>query len=277
MILRICLIPKISLFSYQYFDTENTHKITSYANHWINLNYLKGGAKLYIYIYIVIHRQSVLLYHNFSMCLDTGRIKMESKPAQLYIRLSIWLLNHQATYVSSWITTYYVLTFVSLHFALPDTSVLNSLEELYITCVAAVNSLTRVLNPWEGSVTVKNKLSNFKQIQTKILKLLKVNVIMQMTFGKNTGLWFWSKQYFKTTVQYFRHYATGTAPINFLFRIKDKLHRARFYENGWLSHLHNSVSSNKFCSKRLALYFFFFFFFISAGSTRHQNSSLKNA
>ena len=86
-------------------------------------------------IYIVIHRQTVSLYHNSSVWLDTEviRFKVGSKPAKLYIRFSILRLIQQATYVSSGIITHYVLTFVCLYFALPDTGVFNSLEELIIT------------------------------------------------------------------------------------------------------------------------------------------------
>ena len=39
-------------------------------------------------------------------------------------------------------------------FVLWDTRVLSLLEELCITWVAAINSFTRMLNPWEGSVCV---------------------------------------------------------------------------------------------------------------------------
>ena len=48
----------------------------------------------------------------------------------------------------------FLLTSVCLHFALSDTRVLNSLEELSITQVAAVNSFARVLNNRKGSVCV---------------------------------------------------------------------------------------------------------------------------
>ena len=44
----------------------------------------------YIYIYIVIHWKTVSLYHKlFSMDRHVGRLKLGSKPAQLYVRLSI--------------------------------------------------------------------------------------------------------------------------------------------------------------------------------------------
>ena len=42
---------------------------------------------------------------------------------------------------------HYVVAFVCLHYALPDTRVVNPLEELCITRVAVVNSFARVINP----------------------------------------------------------------------------------------------------------------------------------
>ena len=44
--------------------------------------------RVYIYIYIVIHRQTVLFYHNSSV----GRSKPGSKPVQLYVSIYILLL-----------------------------------------------------------------------------------------------------------------------------------------------------------------------------------------
>ena len=40
----------------------------------------------------------------------------------------------------------YVLIFVRLHFALPDTRVHNSFEELYITQAVDINSFAKMLN-----------------------------------------------------------------------------------------------------------------------------------
>ena len=57
------------------------------------------------------------------------------------------------TYVCTGIIAH-VLAFVCLHFPPSDTRVLNSLEKLYITWVAAVNSFARGLNPQEGSVYI---------------------------------------------------------------------------------------------------------------------------
>ena len=83
----------------------------------------------------------------FSVIRHAGRFKLGSKPTQLYVTLSILPLSPQTTYVSSGIIRHYVFAFVCLHSALPDTRVLNSLEELGITWVAAVNSFAWVLKP----------------------------------------------------------------------------------------------------------------------------------
>ncbi len=80
------------------------------------------------------------------MTRHVGRLKLGSKPTQLYVRLSIIPLSHLVTYNSLGIIRYYVIAFVCLRFALPDPRVLNSHEELCITRVAAVNSFARVLN-----------------------------------------------------------------------------------------------------------------------------------
>ena len=98
---------------------------------------------IYIYIYIVIHRQTFSLYHNSSMWLDM----QDQNPPNFYVMLCILPLNPQSTYISSGITILYVSALACLHFALPDTKVLNSLEELCIMRVAAINSFARVLNP----------------------------------------------------------------------------------------------------------------------------------
>ena len=75
---------------------------------------------IYIYIYIYIHRQTGSLYHYYSV----KRLKLGSKPAQIYIRISILPLSKQTTYVSMGIISHYVVAFVYLHFCL--TRVLNS-------------------------------------------------------------------------------------------------------------------------------------------------------
>ena len=89
----------------------------------------------YIYIYIYIQTDCFL----FSVARHTGCFKLGLNPAQLYVRLSILLLSHQAPYISSGITTHYVSVFACLHFVWLDTRVLNSLKELFIMRVAAIN------------------------------------------------------------------------------------------------------------------------------------------
>ena len=71
--------------------------------------------------------------------------------AQLYVRLRIILLSQQTNHVISGIIRHYVAAFIFYIFALPDTRVLNSFEELCIMGVASVNSFARVLNPRGGA------------------------------------------------------------------------------------------------------------------------------
>ena len=104
---------------------------------------------IYIYIYIYCYSQTdcFIILQLFSVARHVGHFKLGLKPTQLYVRLSIILLSHQSTNVSSGIIRHYVVAFIFLHFALLDTRDLNSFEELCITQVAADNSYTRMLNP----------------------------------------------------------------------------------------------------------------------------------
>ena len=89
---------------------------------------------IYIYTYIYCHPQTdcFIVSQLCWVSKHAGRFKLVLKPAQRYIRFSIIPLSHQSIYVSSGIIRHYVLAFICLHFALPDTRVLNSLEELCI-------------------------------------------------------------------------------------------------------------------------------------------------
>ena len=72
-------------------------------------------------IYIHRHPQTdcLVVSELFSVARYGGRSKLGSKPAQLYVRLSIITLSQQANHVSSGIIRHYVVTFVCLHFCLP--------------------------------------------------------------------------------------------------------------------------------------------------------------
>ena len=73
---------------------------------------------LYIYIYIYCHPQTdcFVVSQLFNVARHVGRLKLGSKTAQLYVRLSIIPLSPQANHVSSGIIRYYVVTFSCLHF-----------------------------------------------------------------------------------------------------------------------------------------------------------------
>ena len=107
-----------------------------------------GGA------YILLSTDCFIVSQLFSVARHAGCFKLGSKPTQLYVRLSILPLTLQTAYISSGIIMHYVLASIYLHFTLPNTRVLNSLEEICITQVAVVNSFARVLNPREGSIYI---------------------------------------------------------------------------------------------------------------------------
>ena len=106
----------------------------------------------------------------FGVAWHVGRLKLGSRPTQLYVRLSIIPLRQQvyhlfvaashqtrldtrSYHVSQEIIMYEEAAFVCLHYTLPDTRVLNSFEELCIMWAAGVNSSARVLNPhWRAYI-----------------------------------------------------------------------------------------------------------------------------
>ena len=100
----------------------------------------------FIYIYIVIHRQTVSFYQNSSVWLDTQDARSrDRKPIQLYVRLSLrplaqrWLREF-LKYLCSNSRNFRLLTFLYLS----ATRVLSYFEELYIMRAAADNSFARV-------------------------------------------------------------------------------------------------------------------------------------
>ena len=110
----------------------------------------------YIYIYIVIHRQTFRSIRTLPCGWTRRTLEPGSKPVQLYVRLNLRPLGQQAYHVGKGIfLRYYVATAaasVCLHFyTLSTTRVLNSFEELCIMRAAAENSFARVLNPYGGA------------------------------------------------------------------------------------------------------------------------------
>ena len=77
---------------------------------------------IYIYIYIYIYSHPLIdcfiVSQLFSVVRHVGCLKLGSKPAQLYIRLSIIPLSQQANLISSGIIRHYVVAFICLHFCL---------------------------------------------------------------------------------------------------------------------------------------------------------------
>ena len=111
---------------------------------------------IYIYIYIYIYISSstdncFVLSQLFSVTRLAGRSKLRSNPVKIYACIGNLPLSQYGNQRQLEKLTDFVLAFVCLHFALSDTGVLCSLEELWITRVAAFNSFARVLESWEGS------------------------------------------------------------------------------------------------------------------------------
>ena len=80
------------------------------------------------------------------MARHVARLKLGSKPAQLYVRP----LGQQAYRFSRGIIRHKVVAEAAA-FVLPDTRGLNSFEELCIMPAASVNSFVRLLNPHRGA------------------------------------------------------------------------------------------------------------------------------
>ena len=98
---------------------------------------------IYIYIYYIIYivpqTDFFVVSQLFNVARHVGRIKLGSKPAQLYVRLSIIIISSVRLF------TFYTL---------PDARVLNSLEEHCILRAAAENSFARLLNPHGGAYII---------------------------------------------------------------------------------------------------------------------------
>ena len=97
---------------------------------------------IYLSIYIVIHRQTVLLYYNSSMWLDTqSALSWDWNPSD-FTKSDILLHIHQQTQ-HKWrdFTYMYYFSFVYIY-TLNGYQVLNSLEELCIIYIYIVTDFT---------------------------------------------------------------------------------------------------------------------------------------
>ena len=126
---------------------------------------------IYIYIYLYCHPQTdcFIVSQLFKVARHVGHLKLRSKPAQLYVRLSIRPLGQLEYHVS--LGNYKVLCSnissnvrLFTFYALPDARVLNSFEELCIIQAVAINSFTRVLNPHGGEYILSSTNRPFRCI-----------------------------------------------------------------------------------------------------------------
>ena len=119
---------------------------------------------VYIYIYIYIYS---------TVCFDVSQLSSVARHVRL-LRLSL-----QITYVSSGIIMQYVVAFVCLHFALSDTRVLNSLEELCITWMAVINSFARMMHAHAS-------VCDFSVCAAILIKQVKLNYSSNLSTNANT-------------------------------------------------------------------------------------------
>ena len=135
-----CILPFLPTF----YRIQNTHT-TSHTHSYIYIY-------IYIYTYIVIHRQTVV--SQFSVWLDKlDTSSWDRNPPNFTLgRLLTALPFRRPTSAQEY--NHFVSTFDYFHFTLSDTGLPNSLEELCITQLAAINSFFWVLNPREGSVYI---------------------------------------------------------------------------------------------------------------------------
>ena len=101
---------------------------------------------------IYIYPQTVCFSYHFSMWLDTLQARIETG-------LTLRQTDHITPQTAADLTkagelNVYELTSVCLHFTLPETEVLNSLEELCIARMATIDSLTKVLNALGRSIYI---------------------------------------------------------------------------------------------------------------------------
>ena len=134
-----------------------------------------------VYIYIYISTDCFVVSQLFSVARHVGRLKLGSKPAQIYARLSITLLGQQAYHVGKGIIKYYCCNSRSsvrlfTFYTLPDTRMLNSFEEFCIMRAAAANSFARILNPHGGAY-----------ILSSTDRLLRCITTLQCSYTRRTG------------------------------------------------------------------------------------------
>ena len=80
-----------------------------------------------MYVYCHPHTHCFVVSQRISVARHVGCLKLGSKPAQIYVRLSTTPLSQQVNHVSSVIIRHYVVAFVCLHFfyyRIPECSIL---------------------------------------------------------------------------------------------------------------------------------------------------------
>ena len=120
-------------------------------------------------IYCHLHTDCFVASQLFSVARHVGRLKLGSKPAQIYVSLSISPISQQAYDVglgnykvcSNSRSSVRLFTF----YTLPDTRLLKSYKEFCIMRAAAQNSFIKVLNPHGGAYILSSRDRLFRCIK----------------------------------------------------------------------------------------------------------------
>ena len=120
--------PSLNLWKYCgiwfiYFVRQTLKRIERHRTSTYSLGKCNGKVSfqniyIYIYIYSLLQTDCFVVSQFFGVASQVGRLKLGSKPTQLFVRFSIIPLSQQMNHVSSGIIRHFVATFVCLHFCL---------------------------------------------------------------------------------------------------------------------------------------------------------------
>ena len=112
-----------------------------------NVTVITVGSRYYSLYSVSSSFSHATLEQPFRTLAIKGEVYIFIKKSSLVFLLHCFVMQMSIQY-------YNALAFICLYFALPDTRVFNSLEELYIIRVAAIISFAKVLNPQEWSIYI---------------------------------------------------------------------------------------------------------------------------
>ena len=109
---RICSLTKVTSWKHTRMSEQNELFFKKYKS-------LRGRIQfeiyIYIYTYILSSTDYFVVSQLFSVARHVGRLKLGSKPAQLYLRLSIISLRQRANHVSTGIIRQCIYIYIYIY------------------------------------------------------------------------------------------------------------------------------------------------------------------